>query len=394
MKRLLQVGLDTLLISVLPILMWILLGFIVTKDISNVFTLTYPLQFFFAIFENVFGKGPNITAQKDKNFSVVDANIILGCIFVGLIVLLLAINTDSYITFFNMDSSIYHNFCLFSIVGLYFSFIIQLVVQKMYFENKNKTANKISLLFNLVNFGSIIILSLLFDSWIAISITLLLDASIIFGILIKNIKWTRFKIKFKDNLKYSSFSLMRNVSMFLTYIIGYQQSFSFGAIYLTTINFETLTTDTQWDILYAVDTVSKVDLSKGEFDYKKSLQNAYKLIGMLLTSTLIMNVCLYWYFKPNIAVLMILLLIQFIDMALEPIKVLRINYIQINESDKKHNLYYALIRLVRIACSFIPSAFCTYIGQVVSMICLLGYALFQCRNVEIFKLGGKRKCTN
>ena len=38
MKRLLRISLDTLLMSTLPIIMWVLLGIIISKEITNVFT--------------------------------------------------------------------------------------------------------------------------------------------------------------------------------------------------------------------------------------------------------------------------------------------------------------------------------------------------------------------
>ena len=85
MKRLLQISLDTLLISVLPIITWLLLGFIVNKDISNVFSLTYPLQFFYLLFVNIFAIGPNITAKKIKDNSIVYSNMFVGTIIVGII---------------------------------------------------------------------------------------------------------------------------------------------------------------------------------------------------------------------------------------------------------------------------------------------------------------------
>ena len=67
MKRLLQISLDTLLASTLPIIMWLLLGFIISKEISNVFSLTYPLQFFYMLFITLFAIGPNITSKKQNN---------------------------------------------------------------------------------------------------------------------------------------------------------------------------------------------------------------------------------------------------------------------------------------------------------------------------------------
>lgn len=106
MKRLLQICFDTLLISILPIVMWILLGFIVTKDISNVFSLTYPLQFFFMFFESLFSKGPNVVAKKINQNAVIDSNIVFGTVLVGILTIVLCINVDWYIGFLGMDSSI------------------------------------------------------------------------------------------------------------------------------------------------------------------------------------------------------------------------------------------------------------------------------------------------
>ena len=64
MKRLLRISLDTLLTSTLPIIMWVLLGIIENKNIANVFTLTYPIQFIITLIISIFGSGANINATK------------------------------------------------------------------------------------------------------------------------------------------------------------------------------------------------------------------------------------------------------------------------------------------------------------------------------------------
>lgn len=73
MKRLLQISLDIFLTSICPIIIWIALGLIINKEISNVLIITYPLQFFYMIFTEIFSVGPNITDSKN--------NIITHCIF-------------------------------------------------------------------------------------------------------------------------------------------------------------------------------------------------------------------------------------------------------------------------------------------------------------------------
>ena len=385
MKRLLQISLDTLLISILPIIMWIILGFTITKEISNVFSLTYPLQFFYMIFVSLFAIGPNITARKTNNKDIVYSNMLFGLLIVGLLTLILVINVNTYIKLMNMNVNTYHHFCIYSIIWMYLSFIMQLIMQKLYYDNKNNDSNKINILFNLTNFILIIILTSVLKDYIAIIITLVIDFLIISIEFIKYYKKTKFCLQIKQNIKYTSFNILKNIGMFLIYGIGFGNSFSFGEKYATAINFESLTTDTQWDMLDSVDTASKIDLAENKFNYKESRRNAYKLLSILIITILIMNLTLYWYFKPDLIVLVIILAVQIIDMLIDPLKTLRMSYIQLNDNNKKHNVFYLLSRLIRLICSFIPSAFCTYIGQAISAIYLYIYSLIACRNVKIFK---------
>ena len=112
MKRLLRISLDTLLMSTLPIVMWILLGIIINKDITNVFTLTYPIQFVTTLLVAIFGTGANINAIKSDKKNLVDSNIILGSIIGFLVLLILCLKVDDYIKFMSMDINTYKNFCM------------------------------------------------------------------------------------------------------------------------------------------------------------------------------------------------------------------------------------------------------------------------------------------
>ena len=67
MKRLLRIGFDLSLLSFIPILSWFLLGITVDKNLINIFTLTYPLQFIYFILKSVFSTGANISKEKDNN---------------------------------------------------------------------------------------------------------------------------------------------------------------------------------------------------------------------------------------------------------------------------------------------------------------------------------------
>ena len=176
MKRLLQISLDTLLASFLPIVTWMLLGFIINQDIANVFSLTYPLQFVYLLFVSLFGIGPNITEKKLKEKNVVSTNLLLGTIIVGLFTLFIVFNIDNYISLMNMDINVYHNFGIYSVISIYFSFLIQIFSQKLYYENRNNSANKMNIIYHLLSFSSIIFFSIIAkEEMYAITISLVIQ---------------------------------------------------------------------------------------------------------------------------------------------------------------------------------------------------------------------------
>ena len=384
MKRLIQISLDTLLFSLMPILMWIVLGYTVQKEIANVFSLTYPLQFFFGIFTSIFAVGPNITSLKKEKTNIIYSNMIFGVIFVGILTLLLVINIDSYISFLNMDPKVYRLFGIYSIILLYLVFIVNIIIEKLYYKKENNTANKISFIFNISNFVLIVLLTYFLPVYLGIILTLIIDSLIIIVLLFKFFKREKFELMFKENVGYTSFGIISNIFMFLTHAIGISNSFSFGKKYITAMSIHSLTVDTQWDMLGSVSTVSKIDLANKEFNYKKSKKDAYQLLGCLITSTIIMNIVLYLYFRPNLTITIILLIISIIDMLAHPIIYIKLSYLQINDNKKRHNASYTVAETIRLLCSFIPNPFCLYIGQLSAMIYFWFYTRITCRKVKLF----------
>ncbi len=71
MKRLLRISLDLSLLSFIPIISWFLLGIIIDKNLINIFTLTYPIQFIYCILKSIFSTGANISKERDNNKNAV-----------------------------------------------------------------------------------------------------------------------------------------------------------------------------------------------------------------------------------------------------------------------------------------------------------------------------------
>lgn len=385
MKRLLQISLDIFLTSICPIIIWIALGLIINKEISNVLIITYPLQFFYMIFTEIFSVGPNITDSKSSIKNIVYSNMLFGTVLVLLITIILTINIDKYLLFFNLETSVYHYYAIYSVFLMFFGFLMQLISQKLYYENKNTLSNKMNTCFNIINLSCIVILSLIIKNCLSVILTILIDAILIAYYYCKNVKLVKPNLMFKKNIKNVSFNIIGNFGMLLIYLTGIQNSVSYGAKYLTAINFDSLTSDTQWDMLSSISTVSKIDISKDNFNYKKSLKDAYKLLGLLLVSIIMMNISLYWFYKPDLKIYIIIVIIQIIDMVLNVPAIIKWNYLQIKDNNQKHNISYITCRILRLLCSFLPTGFCTYIGQLVSGTYKYIYSLIQTKKFEIFK---------
>ena len=128
MKRLLRISFDLSLLSFIPIISWFLLGIIIDKNLINIFTLTYPLQFIYYIFKSIFSTGANINKEKDGNNDATMSGLVIGSILSTLVFSIILFNIDGYISFMNMDISIYKTFAIYSVLELYisleFSFIL------------------------------------------------------------------------------------------------------------------------------------------------------------------------------------------------------------------------------------------------------------------------------
>ena len=68
MKRLFRIGSGLFIYSIIPILSWIVLSYVLGDNrISNVFSITYAIQFIWSILKYLFGSGANIRKEKENN---------------------------------------------------------------------------------------------------------------------------------------------------------------------------------------------------------------------------------------------------------------------------------------------------------------------------------------
>lgn len=369
MNRLIRIGFDTFLTSVTPILGWFLLGILVDKNLINVFSLIYPMQFIISAIQSVFGTGANISAIKDKEENSIFSGVILGSIVGAITLGCIILNIDKYIAFMNMDIDTYKIFGIYAVIQMFFQLLLNLSLCKLYFEDKNKRANKYSFLFNLVNFLSLIIMSLITKEQTKIVVGSVICTSIFVLIMMfRLLKRTKIRINIINCIKYDSVYLFAEISMFMIYLFGLKNSFNFGEKYILATSFATLITDTQWDIAYAIKTVTQIDITKKEFSYIEHIKNSRKLVGLLIVSSIIMGIILYPSYRVDITATLVIVSIELVSLYMYPIYLTKLTYIQLEHSAVKATVSKQIANILRIICSFILSPFCTSIGLAVSVV--------------------------
>lgn len=367
MKRLLKISLDLSLLSFIPILSWFCLGLIVDKNLINVFTLTYPIQFIYYILTSVFSTGANISKEKDKNDNATLTGMILG-IIVGLIIFgFIIINIESYIKFMNMDVIVYKEFALYSVIQLYIQLIFNFILNKLYYENRNSVANRYSIIFNLLNFIVLIISALIFKNKIYIVIATLISIFVFtLIIVIKEFKKFKFKCNLLNCVKYDSVELFNNIAFFIIFLFGLSNALEFGKEYAFALKFVALITDTQWDTFNAIAVAAQIDISKNKFNYKKSIKDAYKLLLILFSTVLIMFIGLYSFYNLNFKIFLIYFCFEVVNFIIYPIYRIRTCYLQLEYSAIKTTINKIISSVLRMLLSLLKSPFCTGIGQVCS----------------------------
>lgn len=328
------------------------------KNLVNVFTLTYPLQFIWALLKSIFATGPNISKEKDKNENAVLSGMTAG-IIVGLIIFgLFAINAKKYVEFMNMNFEIYKEFAIYSILQLYIQLIFSFVLEKLYFEGKDKKANKYCIQLNLLNFVVLITMAIFTKNKVIIAMATLISISIYTLIVtIKQYQKFKFDLHIIKYIKYESVEIANNILFFLIFLFGLSNALEFGEEYTVALNFVALITDTQWDSFEAISTVAKIDISKNEFNYKEHRNNAYKLLAILLVTTFIMLLISYKFYDLNLEITLIYLSFEVVNFIIYPVYRIKTCYLQLVKLAKEVTTNKITAEIVRFLISLLKSPY-------------------------------------
>lgn len=391
MKRYFSMSITFFLLSALNALTYLLLGVIMHNTAySEIFSITYPLQFVVAILLSFFVSASNIRANKENNENCVETGSILGVVFGAVVFGLVAIFINQFIAFMNMDAEIYRNFALMSVGQLFFTFVVGIIAEKLYFQNKDKLGNFCNLGYIVLNLLTVVLTALITKNQIAIVLVNLISL-LIYVLLWYVLTFKKFKFDFSitKNFKYESMYVVNDIFMFVIYLFGYSRAFSYGAEFVTALNFVNLITDPMWDAVGAIGKIAKIEISQSDYNYKNALKRSAAISIFYTSISGILFFSLFKVYKVMFVVGLIYLLIQAADMLLNILKANLQNFMQLEHSPTKSTSINIMYKAVRTALSiFILNPYNTNIGQIVGgFVGLLMFAFLRFKHYKLFSNG-------
>ncbi len=183
-------------------------------------------------------------------------------------------------------------------------------------------------------------------------------------IYIKNSDKFKFNINVLKCIKYDSVEFFNNIAFFLIFLFGLYNALEYGEMYAAALTFIALITDTQWDTFDAIKEAATIDISKRKFNYIEHRNNAYKLLGILFETSLIMFVLLYGFYDLDFKITMIYFLFEIVNFLIYPIYRIKTCYLQLEYSAFKTTSNKVIASILRMFMSLLKTPFCTGIGQV------------------------------
>lgn len=380
-KKLIKIASDITIGSITPIITWFCIGLIIDTKLVTVFTITYPLQFVTLLIINIFGTGANIEGTKHNRPELVNSSFLMGILATVIVFGTLAINAQSYMEFMKLSDESLVTFAVYSILSLGIVTIFCLSMEKLYFNDKETVGLKYRFIYNIISFSVIIGMSLITKNQVVIVTVALLSISIYMVIIIIKEKLYvvhKFDYNISNNIKYKLKSITGNIIKIGIFLFGIQNVNSFGLEYTIAMNFVALTTDTQWDAVSSITVVAEVDLSRGVFDYKKHMRNAYKLVSILMASSILMIIGLHGAYNVNLKLVLTYYCIEAISFIIWAYYDMDATILQLEISSKKATVVGILAHSIQLLiCVGLNSPFCTAIALVTnSLVQLIGYGWF------------------
>ena len=371
LKRMIQIGEITIINSLTPILTWVILGFITyNKNLINIFSLTYSIQFIPYLLLALFVTGNIIGNKKNKlDKGYIYSGIIVANLIAFFAILITTFHIESVMEFMGVMDKSYKSWFLYSLWFMFLEVPLTQVLELLYFENKDDEAKKISFVFNLLYCLTINIIYMCVRKELpAVIISIFILAAYTYYQVIKHMMSFEFKLNVFKGCKYQLSVISSNLMMFIIYLFGMKAVFEYSPDFALAVSLCSMMTDTQWDmIINSICTISKVEMSNGIYKIEDLLNASKIYVMIMILSMWILLLLGYNIYRPKLEFVIAILLFETVDMLFVQTRYVKQTWIDIEISSKWSVYLVMFTKIMRMLISISGiSIYALWIAQCVS----------------------------
>lgn len=273
--------------SLVPILFWILVGFVVDKDLHTVFSLTYPLQFVYLLLMDLvvysgftFCKNDKARESEDYMLSLTVIVFLINIVIWSVIWVLFR----RYCMLMHFEDIKYVEWGYIQIFGIFSAGFSGTFRLYYLFNKEDKEANKCMFLGVCLPFVVSFLFCFTKRYIIVLSVNIIVSS---LSVLYYSIKvFHRFKFKFDIMcLRYGIPDIVDNIGMLIFFAFGIEAIGGDSFTLMVAYNLDTMLSDWLWDMkILAIEPVIRSEICSEDFDYGvciKQYRVTYLLLGSL-----------------------------------------------------------------------------------------------------------------
>lgn len=400
MKQLLKLGIVDVLISLFPVLLYVLTGILFDSSYREAFTYSYFMQFYLCVFWHWCISGSlKYQSKCDPEHNHVDAGIYVYLGIELLSALVIVVFRYQIAAALNFQTEDAINLFLSGSVLLFADYAADTIFRKWQYEDKSKRALVVMILWFAQRALTLVLYHFMADEYStmmmrAYSVTQFIFA-IVFCIMCCNF-W-KLRVRLLQWLKYSIYSVSNHIGMLLIYLNGTPHIMQDEST-LTAYNILSLSSDTQWDAVGSIDTHVTLRVLSGTWNKKLKRQLVTEVAlyasGLVVSSVMMLAAFLVYESPAVIHAACIMFVLEIVTMPISAFKHIIVAYVQIARPTKALAVSNFVQVFVRLATQIIAVPYLGIYGLSVGLLTAQAAGVIMCAAIYHKTIKLQREGTN
>lgn len=306
MKKLFTIGLSQCFSSIIPVMVWMIMGKLHGNAFANGMTYIYPYQFIFLLLWHITFVG-NIKYElkdnlKTNNYS--RTSIFVGIIIEIIILIISIYNIHIIGPFLGIFTDIDRWSFLFGLCSLTIDWPAYYLGEQYQYYGEEKKGTKLIITWYIIKLILVCLTAIPIFNYKSASVFILGTQTVLLIImLIRHGIPQKIQFSIYNGMKYSIYNIFYNIFMTLIYLFGIHDMSVTDVSLLAAFNMMVLCTDMQWDVCgAAIDITVTSYVCDGTFDRDKKRifkNNLFFSLLMTVSSYIMMGVMLLLYRNVN-----------------------------------------------------------------------------------------------